>query len=678
MNNNLLPIGTTLRNGTFRVENKLASGGFGNTYVVRNLIFDEFFAMKEFFIKGINLREEGNVTVSVPDNKANFESQKKKFLKEAQRLRKLDNKHIVKVHDLFEENGTVYYIMDYIEGQTIAEIIKNNGEPLEEQLALNFFCQVLDVLDFVHNQNPPMLHLDIKPDNIMLDKHENIFLLDFGSSKQIDSDDGVTTSSGFTLTKGYAPSELIDGNKDRIGPWTDLYELGATLYNMVTGEKPPTASEISEEGRKAYSFSNRISQKTQELILWLTSHNRNQRPHSVKEVLQRVGKQRMNSQDNQDDDSTVLQSIHDDNHDDDETIINEDNNDFVRKGEEDDSQSLMSKLLWRNKHCTRLTIFLHIVSLVISLVAFCFGIFYLGVSMGEAHLLLRIVGAISLSFPLCSLLALLFEKKWGFYGFLCSVLLFIGCCIFWGVVLFVVLICFAMLVYVALFYLSMRAKKEGVAVWDCIGNSNSDKVSAILTSSYIVILLGTIAYGYLYHHNLEQEHANLSHDEYESYVASCQNFLSQCSDAKTNDEKIKKLAEANDIYEKIVGLEISYKDIQPEFYNKSYELNKAIELLMLDVSDVIKNIDTNNITDYPSVIEKLQLAMKQFPSDSLLNIYKKVLEETGYIKIRNVEFCNRNDSIIDDYGGELFSRKMRYLGAKINYDGIRPEGRDGL
>lgn len=669
---NMLPVGTTLRDGTYKIEKQLSSGGFGNTYVVRNLIFDEIFAMKEFFMKGINLREEENVTVSVPDNKASFESQKGKFLKEAQRLRKLDNKHIVRVHDLFESNGTVYYIMDFIEGQTVAEYIKDTGKPIAEQQALNIFSQVLEVLDFVHHQTPPMLHLDIKPDNIMLDKQGNVFLLDFGSSKQIDSEDGVTTSSGFTMTKGYAPSELIDGNKDRIGPWTDFYELGATLYNMVTGKKPPTASEVSEDGRKAFSFSNTISIKIQDLIVWLMSHNRSQRPHDAKEVLQRVNKPNVNSQSNSDDDATEYQSQHVRNYDDDTSVVNEEKSDFVRELDEVESQSFMSKLLWRNKHCTLLTTFLHIVSLVISFIAFCFVFFYLGVSMGDSHVMLRIVGSISVTFPFCSLLALLFEKKWGFYGLLCSVLVFVICILSVGIAVTELVVCLVMIIYVALFYYSLKLKKEDVAVWDCLDQNITDKLSSILILSYTVIVVCTISYGYLYTRNMEQENANRWHADYESYVASCQDHISKSSGAITKDEKIENLIEANHYLKKLVELENSYRKIQPEFYNKSEELNYSIENFLSDVSDEIQNIDINNITDYPTVIGKFELAIKMNPSDSLFNLYNKVLEETGYIRIRNVEFCNKNDSIIDDYGAELFSHRMRYLGARINYDGIRP------
>ena len=284
MSENILPVGTLLMKGAYRIERPISSGGFGNTYVVRNLNFDVLFAMKEFFMKDINLRDGADVTVSIPGKKPMFEAQRNKFKKEAQRLRHIDNPHIVKVHDLFEENGTVYYVMDFIDGDSLSDIVKANG-PMSEERAMDIFRQMLDALEVVHGHNPMMLHLDIKPANIMVDKKGNAYLLDFGSSKQIDLDGGLTTDgSGITLSKGFAPTELIDQNRSHIGPWTDLYELGATLYYLVTGQQPPSVSEIQEEGPSAFGFPENVSDTTRTLILWLMSLSRSKRPKSVAEV----------------------------------------------------------------------------------------------------------------------------------------------------------------------------------------------------------------------------------------------------------------------------------------------------------------------------------------------------------------------------------------------------------
>lgn len=286
-NENMLPVGTLLRGGTYKITRQLSSGGFGNTYVVQNVSFDETYAMKEFFMKGVNLRDGETVTVSVPDNKATFESQKEKLKKEARRLRQLRNPHIVRVHDLFEERGTVYYVMDYIDGESLSDRLKRTGMPFSEEEALGILRQVLDALSVVHGQSPQLLHLDIKPANIMVDRKGCAYLIDFGASKQLSADESRTlsTSTGMSYTAGYAPSEQIEQNYDRMGPWTDYYALGATLYRLLTMKQPPSPSEISEEPDKVFSFPSTISERAQRLIRWLMTPNRKKRPQNVDEIL---------------------------------------------------------------------------------------------------------------------------------------------------------------------------------------------------------------------------------------------------------------------------------------------------------------------------------------------------------------------------------------------------------
>ena len=286
MNENMLPVGTLLRGGTYQITKQLSSGGFGNTYVVQNVSFDETYAMKEFFMKGVNLRVDGEVTVSVSDNKTTFESQKNKLKKEAQRLRKLHNSHIVQVHDLFEEYGTVYYVMDYIDGESLDERLKRTNQPLAEAEALDYMRQVLEALQVVHHQQPQLLHLDIKPANIMVDRQGCAYLIDFGASKQLSSDESNTlsTSTGMSYTVGFAPSEQIEQNYERMGPWTDYYALGATLYRLLTMQQPPSPSEISEDADEAFRFPATVSDSTQKLIRWMMTPNRKKRPQAVEEI----------------------------------------------------------------------------------------------------------------------------------------------------------------------------------------------------------------------------------------------------------------------------------------------------------------------------------------------------------------------------------------------------------
>ena len=277
----MLPEGTLLRNGTYRIEKHLSSGGFANTYLVRNVAFNELYALKEFFMKGINMRSGHDVTVSVPDNNITYESQMDKFRKEALRLRRLNNPHIVQVHDLFQENGTAYYVMDYIDGESVGAYMKRTGETFPEAKVWKLLMQMLDALQAVHDQG--LWHLDIKPGNIMFDKRGIYYLIDFGASKQMHaSDSNSVTSSALCYTPGYAPMEQVEQAVDKFGPWTDFYALGATFYYMLTRQQPPSFTALSEEG--AFQLPSTVSPRLSQLIRWMMKPNRKDRPQSVADI----------------------------------------------------------------------------------------------------------------------------------------------------------------------------------------------------------------------------------------------------------------------------------------------------------------------------------------------------------------------------------------------------------
>ena len=276
---------TTLQGGKYRIERVLGQGGFGNTYVGYNTEFEETVAIKEFFMKGVTERDETTSVVSVSnaDNVQQFEEQREKFKKEARRLRKLKNEHIVKVHDLFEENGTAYYVMDYIDGESLAERIKKTGNPFTEAEVRGILSQILEALKEVHQNE--IWHLDLKPGNIMVDKQGNAYLIDFGASKQIRANGSMTTSTALCYTPGYAPNEQIGQMYDRFGPWTDIYALGATIYNLLTNKKPPMAIDIEEDEEDAFDFPNTVSDGMRKLVVWMMQPKRKARPQSVEEIL---------------------------------------------------------------------------------------------------------------------------------------------------------------------------------------------------------------------------------------------------------------------------------------------------------------------------------------------------------------------------------------------------------
>lgn len=296
-NKSMLRRGTILH-GTYRIDDYLSSGGFGNTYVATNIEFDEQYAIKEFFMKGISSRDDNQTTVSVSveENRSTFASQREKFKKEARRLRKLRNEHIVHVYDLFEENGTAYYVMDYVNGENLSERLKRTGVPLSEDEVLRVLPQVLDALGAAHSFRDPkdpdnkggILHLDLKPANIMVDKQGVVKLIDFGASKQQSASGGATTSSAISYTNGYAPREQMEQNLDKFGPWTDFYALGATLYTLLTNKKPPMPSDIDDDEtadkHQSLLMPTTISDKTNHLVLWLMNTNRKKRPQSVDDI----------------------------------------------------------------------------------------------------------------------------------------------------------------------------------------------------------------------------------------------------------------------------------------------------------------------------------------------------------------------------------------------------------
>ena len=279
---------TTLQSGKYRIECVLGQGGFGITYLARNTVFDVNVAIKEFFMKDENGRDGKTVTMPNTTKSEMFNGQKEKFKKEAKRMFAIKNEHIVGVQDLFEENGTAYYVMDYIDGESLAARLKRTGNPMTESEVNKILPQILDALKVIHDNG--IWHLDLKPANIMLDKAGNIKLIDFGASKQMNAQKGgATTSTAISYTNGYAPREQMEQNYEKFGPWTDIYALGATLYNLLTNKRPPLPSDIDDDETKdkhvALPFPDDISVETKSLLLQLLNTNRQQRPQSVDAII---------------------------------------------------------------------------------------------------------------------------------------------------------------------------------------------------------------------------------------------------------------------------------------------------------------------------------------------------------------------------------------------------------
>ncbi|MGN0036948.1 MAG: protein kinase [Bacteroidaceae bacterium] len=249
-----LPLGAVLhgKSYSYRIEQVLGQGSFGITYLASvkmqgalgSIDAQVKVAVKEFFMKEINGRE--GTTVTSGSKGGLFADYRKKFVREATNLSRLRHPHIIQVLECFEENNTVYYAMEYLDGGSLDDLIaRRHGLPEAE--ALGYVRQVADALAYMHAHN--VLHLDLKPGNVMLHQGKAV-LIDFGLSKQYDEDgnpDSSTTVGGGT--PGYAPIEQANYRDGKGFPVTmDIYALGGTLYKMLTGQRPPEASEVLNEG----------------------------------------------------------------------------------------------------------------------------------------------------------------------------------------------------------------------------------------------------------------------------------------------------------------------------------------------------------------------------------------------------------------------------------------------
>ena len=276
--------GTLLQSGKYRIVRFINSGGFGCTYEAVHTSLDDRFAIKEFFVKDFCNRDENTsyVTVGTNSKKALVEKLKVKFINEAKSIRKLHHNGIVKVSDVFEENGTAYYVMDYIEGQTLGQLIDKKGR-LSEAETLRYIRQVSDTLKYVHSNK--MLHLDIKPGNIMIDEDDTAILIDFGTSKQYDEVDGENTSTLLGKTPGYAPLEQMDNSVQVFYPATDIYALGATMYKMLTGITPPESNLRSSGEVELEALPPYVDKVISDAIYKSLSLNKQSRPQSIEEFL---------------------------------------------------------------------------------------------------------------------------------------------------------------------------------------------------------------------------------------------------------------------------------------------------------------------------------------------------------------------------------------------------------
>lgn len=288
-----LPIGAVLTGKSYRytIQKVLGQGAFGITYLAeiipqKSVRFSNIslkVAIKEFFMKSLNNRKNGDVLVG--SEQELFVEYRRKFLREANNLAKMTHEHIVNVLETFEQNKTVYYSMEFIDGGSLDDYIGAKGR-LPENEVIRATKEIGAAISYMHSVQ--MLHLDVKPLNIMRKKDGTYVLIDFGLSKQYDENGEPKSNSNIERgTPGYAPLEQANYQDGHDFPVTiDIYALGATMYKMLIGRRPPHASEILNDGLPVDELRNlHITSATIKALLAAMAPLKKNRPQSVADFL---------------------------------------------------------------------------------------------------------------------------------------------------------------------------------------------------------------------------------------------------------------------------------------------------------------------------------------------------------------------------------------------------------
>ena len=275
---NLKP-NSVLQGGKYKIEKVLGQGGFGITYMATQVALQRKVAIKEFFMKSLCNRDQETSQVSVGSagSVEMVERFRQKFVKEALNIAEFNHPNIIRIYDVFEENDTAYYVMEYIDSGSLSSFGK-----ISEQKAVRYIRQVADALAYIHSRS--INHLDIKPANILLNDLDNAVLIDFGLSKRYDSEGHQTSTTPVGISHGYAPVEQYkQGGVGTFSPSTDIYALGATFYKLLTGEVPPDANEIFDDGLPPLPQD--ISEASRKAIIAAMQPQRKNRPQSVEAFL---------------------------------------------------------------------------------------------------------------------------------------------------------------------------------------------------------------------------------------------------------------------------------------------------------------------------------------------------------------------------------------------------------
>ncbi len=301
-----LPAGTVLN--CYVIMKLIASGGFSLIYLAEDLDTQHEVVIKEFLPKKLAQRDKnGHLKIINEDQADQLNRGRKLFYSEAKVLASLHHPNIVKVRGFFLDNNTGYLVMDYERGKNLASYIKRRKGGLSSRFLLTVFPPLLDALSLIHSRK--LLHLDIKPGNIHLRAGGNPLLLDFGAVRQLTEEQH---RRGQVVTPGFSPVEQYYYNGN-IGPWSDVYAVGASMRACLDGTSPPTtierhandklkpASKIYRRSYPAYLL---------EAIDWAMEIKAENRPQNASDLLAAIASKSTPDLDNDVDPETIISTIY--------------------------------------------------------------------------------------------------------------------------------------------------------------------------------------------------------------------------------------------------------------------------------------------------------------------------------------------------------------------------------
>jgi serine/threonine protein kinase len=267
----------------YRIDSMLGGGGFSKVYLAIHIPTKNKVVIKEYCPEDMTMRMPGGRVVPVSKDKAAaYAAGIKRFFSEASALVKVNHPNIVRVSNVFRANNTVYMVMDYEKGTDLRWYIKKHSAGLSEKFLYTVFPELLTGVDAMHALG--LLHLDIKPANVLLRPGGRPLLLDFGAAQHYLI--GSHSPWAQTLTVGFAPPEQHE--RGHLGPWSDIYAIGATMYSCISGRAPQAAPDRVKKDKltpAVKAFGRRYSKHLLQTIDWALKLDYRERPRTAREML---------------------------------------------------------------------------------------------------------------------------------------------------------------------------------------------------------------------------------------------------------------------------------------------------------------------------------------------------------------------------------------------------------